>query len=194
MAKGYILVHRQIWDNRIWNDDEPFDKRSAWIDLLLMANHADKDMLMGLKVVNFKRGQIHTSCVNLAKRWHWSRNRVARYLRLLSELGMISLSSATNGTTRGTTITVIKYGLYQDWRSANGATNEAANEATREATNGAADEATRGAYTKNVRKNVLKNGTKNVIKNEEYYKRPAGDRSSSLKAWEELERRIEGNG
>lgn len=182
MAKGYILLHRQIWDNRIWNDKEPFDGRSAWIDLLLMANHADKDMLIGLKVVNFKRGQIHTSCVNLAKRWHWSRNRVARYLKLLSELGMITFSGAANGTT----ITVIKYEFFQDWRSANGAPNGATNGATNEAANGA----TRGAHTKN----VIKNGTKNVSKNEEYYKRPAGERLSSLKAWEDLERRIEGNG
>lgn len=180
MAKGYILLYRQIWDNRIWNDDEPFDKRSAWIDLLLMANHADKDMLMGLKVVNFKRGQIHTSCVNLSKRWHWSRNRVARYLKLLSELGMITFSGAANGTT----ITVIKYEFFQDWRAANGATNGATNEA--------ANGATHGAHTKN----VLKNDTKNERMNEgkKSYKRPAGDRSSSLKAWEELERRIEGNG
>jgi len=188
MAKGYILLHRQIWDNRIWNDKEPFDGRSAWIDLLLMANHADKDMLMGLKVVNFKRGQIHTSCVNLAKRWHWSRGRVIRYLRLLSELGMISFTSTTNGTTRGTTITVIKYGVYQDWRTANGATNDTTNDTTRDTTNGTTSSTTRGTYTKN----VIKNNTKNVIKNEEYYKRPAGERSSSSSDWEKVFERMEG--
>lgn len=186
MAKGYILVHRQIWDNRIWNDDEPFDKRSAWIDILLMANHADKESVKGVSVIKIKRGQLHTSYLKLAKRWHWSRGKVIRYLILLSELGMISLNGTQNGTTRGTTITVIKYGIFQDWRTANGITNDTTSDTTSGTTNGI----TSGTRTKN----VIKNDTKNVIKNEEYYKRPAGERLSSLKAWEELERRIEGNG
>lgn len=180
MAKGYILLHRQIWDNRIWKRSEPFDGRSAWIDLLLMANHADNESIRGMSVIKIKRGQIHTSIVNLAKRWHWSRGKVNRYLLLLSEQQMVQVDSTTNGTT----LTIVKYEVFQDWRT----TNDTTSSTTNDTTNGT----TSGSLTKN----VLKNDTKNERMNEgkKSYKRPAGDRSSSLKAWEELERRIEGNG
>ena len=180
MAKGYILIHRKIWDNRIWKRSEPFDGRSAWLDLLLMANHADKQMIIGVKTVTIKRGEIYTSNRNLAKRWHWSINKVVRYLTLLSEQGMITV----NGTPNGTRLAIVKYGFYQGSRN----TNEYTHEYTDEYTN----EYTYGLQTNNVINNVSKNETNNVRK--KYSKRPAGDRSSSLKAWEELERRIEGNG
>ncbi len=47
MAKGYISIHRKIWNSDIWNSNEPFDVRSAWLDLVLMANHKDKKMIYG---------------------------------------------------------------------------------------------------------------------------------------------------
>lgn len=37
--EGWISVHRKIQENWIWNCKEPYDKRSAWIDLLLSVNH-----------------------------------------------------------------------------------------------------------------------------------------------------------
>ena len=40
--KGYVFVYRSVKDNWIWNSKEPFDKRSAWIVLILTANHQDK--------------------------------------------------------------------------------------------------------------------------------------------------------
>lgn len=178
MAKGYILLHRQIWDNRIWKDSEPFDKRSAWIDLLLMANHADNEIVRGMSVIKIKRGQIHTSNRNLAKRWHWSTNKVVRYLLLLSEQGMITVS----GTPNGTRLTIEKYGVFQTpWN-----TNEYTNEYTDEYTN----EYTDGLLTKNVINNVSKNEVKNVGK--KFYKRPAGEHTSSrANEWEEYFRRSE---
>ena len=44
---GWVKIHRQIQDNAIWMSDEPFDSRSAWIDLILMANHEDKEVYQG---------------------------------------------------------------------------------------------------------------------------------------------------
>ena len=46
MAKGWISIHRKIQDSEIWNSSEPFDKRSAWIDLLLLANHEDNTIMI----------------------------------------------------------------------------------------------------------------------------------------------------
>ena len=120
MAKGYILLHRQIWENReIWKTSEPFDKRSAWIDLLLMANHADNDMKIGDKTVTIHRGQLHTSYRHLAERWGWSMSKVVRFIGTLIETQSVTL----NGTPNGTTLTIVKYDDYQDSRNTNRNTN-----------------------------------------------------------------------
>ena len=39
--EGWIKVHRDLNDHWIWKSKEPFDKRSAWIDLILLANFKD---------------------------------------------------------------------------------------------------------------------------------------------------------
>lgn len=39
---GWISLYRQIKESWIWKDKEPFDKRSAWIDLLLTVNYKNK--------------------------------------------------------------------------------------------------------------------------------------------------------
>ena len=37
--KGWISIHRQLQEHWIWKSKEPFDKRSAWIDLLMLVNY-----------------------------------------------------------------------------------------------------------------------------------------------------------
>ena len=132
MAKGYISIHRKIWDNDIWKSKEPFDVRSAWIDLLLMANHADNESIRGKSIIKLKRGQLHTSYGHLAKRWGWSVNKVRRYLRLLNELGMVHIDSTPNGTS----LTLVNYGVYQDRGHTFGITKSTTNDTTNETTNG----------------------------------------------------------
>lgn len=110
MAKGWICLHRQIQDCLIWLDDEPFDRRSAWIDLLLLANHEDKEILFDGKKVTIRRGQFLTSVRKLSERWGWSKDRTLRYLRLLEKLEMIHRES----NARRTLLTIIKYENYQN--------------------------------------------------------------------------------
>ena len=110
--KGYIKLHRQIQDCEIWTSTEPFDIRSAWIDLLMLANHEDKHTLFDYKPLTIKRGQYLTSVRQLGARWSWSKNRVLKYLRLLENLKMIERES----TNQRTLITVVNYGVYQDVR------------------------------------------------------------------------------
>ena len=88
-AKGWICLHRKIQECSIWDNDEKFDCRSAWIDLLLLANHEDKKTLFDGKPVVVKRGQRITSVRQLAERWHWGNDRTLRYLRLLESEKMI---------------------------------------------------------------------------------------------------------
>lgn len=106
---GYIKLHRCIKDCQIWDDEERFDKRSAWIDLLLSANHKEKTILLGMKEVTIYPGQTHTSVQKLAEKWHWDRKTVMRYLDFLERTSMIRQER----TPKGTTITIVKWAFYQ---------------------------------------------------------------------------------
>lgn len=112
---GWIKLHRKLTDNWIWQDPE---KLRAWIDILLMVNHEDKEVLANGKVITVKSGQKLTSIVQLADRWGWSRHRVYRFLALLKANNMCN----TNGTANGTLITVVNWAFYQLDGTPNGTT------------------------------------------------------------------------
>ena len=137
--KGWIKLHRQIVDSLIWQIPEPFDKRSAWIDLIMMASHEQRTVVLrSEKTIILEAGQLFTGMEYLANRWGWSRGKVIRYLAWLSGQGMIAL----HGTTNGTTVTIVNYCLLQ-----NGGTTVDTGDST---TDGTTD-GTTGRYTnKNV--------------------------------------------
>jgi hypothetical protein len=109
MAKeGWVSVHRKIEDCWVWKD-KPFSYGQAWIDLLIIANHADIKKPYKGKIVVCKRGCINRSILSIANRWGWSRAKVKRFLDLLKADEMIDFYS----TTHDTTITIIKYDDYQ---------------------------------------------------------------------------------
>lgn len=110
MKAGWICLHRKLIDSLIWNSNEPFDKRSAWADLLMMANFCDTSMIFDGHNVVVKRGQILTSVRKLSERWRWNKDRTLRYLRLLEECGMIDRES----NAKRTLITIVKYDDYQN--------------------------------------------------------------------------------
>jgi len=109
MDKGWIKLHRKIQDSWIWEEKEPYDKRSAWVDLLLSVNHADKKLLFNGEVITVERGQILTSIRALSNRWQWSINKVYRFLKLLEGDGMLRRESDSNRTL----LTVVNYEIYQ---------------------------------------------------------------------------------
>ena len=152
MNRGFIKLYRKIEDNTIWLTDEPFCKRAAWVDLILMANHKDNSFLMGLQKIQIKRGQKWTSSKKLAERWSWSRQRVLKYLRLLETEGMIYLDV----TNRGLLITIVNYGIYQEKTKGTRYADETAN---------ITSAGHQMQQPTNTNKNV-KNDIKNDIKNE----------------------------
>jgi len=111
--KGYVPIYRSIKDHALWNSNEPFDYRSAWIDILLSVNHEEKKIYINGKIQIIKAGQMWTSIKKLAETWNWSRPRVYRYIKLLKSDGMIF----TDGTPNGTLLTVINWGNFQTPRN-----------------------------------------------------------------------------
>lgn len=105
---GYIKLHRQIQDCWIW-DTGKFDKRSAWIDLLMLANHHDKKLIFNGEPVVITRGQFMTSIRKLAIRWDWSTSTVFDFLKILEDDNMIKKESDSHRTL----LTIINYEVYQ---------------------------------------------------------------------------------
>lgn len=117
--KGYIKLYRDIRDHWIWTD-KPFDRARAWIDLIMLANHKESTVLFDGRPLTIRRGQHMTSLTILADRWGWSRSKVKRFLDDLKAEHMIS----TRRNSRGTLVTIEKYGIYQDSRNTKRHTRE----------------------------------------------------------------------
>jgi hypothetical protein len=116
---GWIKLHRKITDCELWIDEEPFDRRSAWIDLLILANHEDKKVVFNGNAVVVKAGQRITSIRKLAERWRWGREKTTKFLNLLEALGMLTKESDNHRTL----LTIVNYGVYQDTPTTDRATN-----------------------------------------------------------------------
>lgn len=143
--KGFVKIYRSFQDSALWNDGTPFDRRSAFLDLIMMANIEEKEFVTHGKTLKIKRGQLHTSIDRLASRWTWSANKVRRFLRLLNDLDMVHI----HGTPYGTTLTIVNYGNFQDVRQANNTPNDTPNERTDGTADGRTDDRTDGTRLKN---------------------------------------------
>lgn len=132
---GYIKLYRGMTDNPLWTS-EPFTAGQAWIDLLLAANFKATTIYVRKVKFRLERGQLAWSQVTMAKRWKWSRNKVARFIKDLEEEGMIE----HQGGHLTTVTTICNYSKYQ------------ANEAADEASDGAPGEAADGAQDKKDKK------------------------------------------
>lgn len=114
---GFIKLDRELFESKLWLS-EPFTHAQAWVDLIAMANYADKTKFYKGAFQKIKRGQIVTSQQTLADRWKWSRNKVSCFLRSLKDAEMVTTAS----TTRGTLLTIVNYAFYQDVGSTKSAT------------------------------------------------------------------------
>lgn len=105
---GWISIHRKIQDCWIWMD-EPFSKGQAWVDLLLLVNHEDKKKMVDGKLMTIKTGQKLTSIRQLAERWQWSREKVARFLSILESDEMVVLKKSHH-------YTIVEVSNYADYQ------------------------------------------------------------------------------
>ena len=107
---GWIKLYRKIRENWVWDSKEPFDKRSAWVDILLMVNHKKGKTLLGNELIEVDRGERITSERKLAEKWNWSRTKVRSFLELLEKEKMIKIKRDK----KKTTLKVLNYSVYQE--------------------------------------------------------------------------------
>lgn len=92
---GWIKLHRSIMDTPDWLS-EPFTKAQAWVDLLLLANHATGYIRRRGIMVAVGRGQVGYSAEALAGRWKWSKGKVLRFFSDLTKDERISRQISGN--------------------------------------------------------------------------------------------------
>ena len=108
--QGWISLHRKIRDHPFFKERRKFSKFEAWIDMLLEANHTEKNWIVGNEVIEVKRGQFITSELKLMDRWGWSKSKVRAFLNLLQKETMIVKKTDH----KKTAITIVNYGTYQN--------------------------------------------------------------------------------
>lgn len=108
MGKGWITISRSLQEHWVYEEDR-YDHAHAWIDLLLLANFADKKTIYKGEVITCKRGDVNYSMKYLAERWGWSWRAVKHFLSVLESDNMIT----TNVTTNRTVISIVNYEKFQ---------------------------------------------------------------------------------
>lgn len=129
MAKtkdGWYVLQRSITESPVWTCGDPFGKRDAYIDLLLMANYEDKVLMPrhNNNVVTIHKGDLLTSYEHLALRWQWSKNKVIAYLNQLEKAGLLIRKSYSFGTV----LTLVEYSESGNRQTANETASATANE------------------------------------------------------------------
>lgn len=104
--EGWIKLYRSVLGHRLFEERTEYDKRSAWIYLLLTANHKDGVV----DDVFIKRGSMMTSIRKLSDVWRWSRTRVQTFLKECADNGEIRFEKHAQ---KMTIITIINYAKYQ---------------------------------------------------------------------------------
>lgn len=108
--QGWISIYRKLQNHWLWETEKPFDKRSAWIDILLMVNHKPGKVFFNNEIVEVDTGERITSEVKLAEKWGWSRTKVRTFLKLLEQDDMIENIKENGKRTR---LKVRNYSKYQ---------------------------------------------------------------------------------
>jgi hypothetical protein len=113
MAKeeGYLLMFRSLFKHHFWVEKRVFSKFEAWVDLIRTANYKEKKILVKSSMVKLQRGQIAVSLRDLAKKWFWSKDKVARFLMLLEDEQMIRIQKRNDVSI----ITLNNYSYYNDF-------------------------------------------------------------------------------
>lgn len=108
--KGYIKLYRSFFDSKMWQADQTFSEREAWIDLIQSARFEASPILsrIGSCEVQWGRGQYPASVRFLSKKWGRSFQWVRTFLFKLKRDGMITI----DGSQGVNVITLTNYDKY----------------------------------------------------------------------------------
>ena len=110
MEKGFIMLSRKFFSNRIWEAARTFSECEAWLDLIQSARFeaTDTTECIGGREITYGRGQYPASIRFLSKKWSWSERTVRTFLSKLTKEKMIT----TDNSQGMNVITLCKYNDY----------------------------------------------------------------------------------
>lgn len=109
MTQGWVKLHRSITENWLWTR-KPFSEGQAWVDLLLMANHAEKKVRIGSELITLAPGTVMTSTRQLMERWGWGNTKVQNFIKALENDNMVSKRTSQ----KQTALIIENYTIYQE--------------------------------------------------------------------------------
>jgi len=124
MSSGWIKLHRQIIDSDDWLHEQ-FTRGQAWVDMLLLANHAGNSIRVRGIILNIERGQLGWSEERLAKRWKWSRGKARRFFSELESKSVQRIVQQKNNVI--SVITILNYEKYQSCDTTDDTTDDTPN-------------------------------------------------------------------
>lgn len=117
MEKGFIMLSRKFFSNKIWEAARTFSECEAWLDLIQSARFeaTDTTECIGGREITYGRGQYPASIRFLSKKWSWSERVVRTFLSKLTKEKMI----ITDNSQGMNVITLCKYNEYNGSGTAN---------------------------------------------------------------------------
>jgi hypothetical protein len=106
MNNGFVKLYRCTEDSFFWNDSQAVH---LWIQLLLSANHKDKEMLLSGKKIIIKSGQFACSRSTLSLKTGIKESKVQRLLKLFENEQQIEQQM----NSRCRIITILNWQKYQ---------------------------------------------------------------------------------
>jgi hypothetical protein len=114
--EGFIRLSRRAFLHFLWREPREKTRWEAWIDLIQAAAYAPDKVLVEGRRLGIGRGEVVASLRFLGVRWGWDKNRVARFLKLLRQEGMVE----TRNETGVNILKLCKYEQYNPGRDAGG--------------------------------------------------------------------------
>lgn len=109
-SERWVPIYSRLFDpDHELAGDDPVCQRWAWADICFMAQYKDGTRIFSGKVVTLRRGEFLASLRFLEKRWRWSKNRVARFLKALEKVDKIQPVETHRS---GTVFAVVRYDDY----------------------------------------------------------------------------------
>lgn len=108
---GHVKISRKAYaDDSFWNEEREFSKWEAWEWTIQAAAWKDHSRVVGMSVVELRRGEFLASLRFLSEAWRWSIKRVRNWLVLVTEMGRIRAQRETHA---GTVYLLVNYDTYQ---------------------------------------------------------------------------------
>lgn len=105
---GWIKLPYEMKNSWLWQD-ENYDKRGAWLDLLFSVCQEECKTIFKGNITILKPGQMITSMRKLSEKWGWSKDKTSRFLKMLEDDNLICRITDI----KNTLITIKNFNVYQ---------------------------------------------------------------------------------